>query len=72
VVHFVAGIGKTTLIKKTCEALRNRNIETQGFYTQECRQGQRRVGFDVVTLSGDRQPLARVPSVPKLLLSEFH
>jgi len=60
---FVVGIGKTTLIKKTCDALKSRHVPVQGFYTQECRQGSSRVGFDVVTLAGDRQPLARLPLV---------
>jgi nucleoside-triphosphatase len=30
-----------------------------GFYTEEVRQGGRRIGFDVVTLDGRRAPLAR-------------
>lgn len=54
------GVGKTTLIKKTCDALRSRHIPVQGFYTQECREEGCRIGFDVVTLAGDRQPLARL------------
>lgn len=29
------------------------------FYTEECRAGGERVGFDVVTLGGARSPLAR-------------
>lgn len=32
----------------------------QGFYTEEVREGGRRLGFDVVTLCGNRGPLARV------------
>lgn len=59
----MAGVGKTTLIKKTCDALKTRNVPVQGFYTQECREGSNRIGFDVVTLNGDRQPLARLPLV---------
>ncbi|XP_055003359.1 cancer-related nucleoside-triphosphatase isoform X2 [Sorex araneus] len=35
-----------------------------GFYTEEVRQGGRRIGFDVVTLSGMRGPLSRVGSEP--------
>jgi len=57
---FLVGVGKTTLIKHTCDALRSRHIPVQGFYTQECRQHGCRIGFDVVTLAGDRQPLARL------------
>ena len=63
----VVGVGKTALIKKTCDALKSREIPVQGFYTQECRQGSHRIGFDVVTLSGDRQPLARLELVSACL-----
>ena len=57
---FVVGVGKTTLIRKTCDELKKRHIPVQGFYTEECRQGSHRIGFDVVTLDGNRQPLARL------------
>ncbi|XP_029449727.1 cancer-related nucleoside-triphosphatase isoform X2 [Rhinatrema bivittatum] len=36
----------------------------EGFYTEEVRQGGRRIGFDVVTLSGQRGTLSRVGSEP--------
>lgn len=55
-----AGVGKTTLVQKVCAALKENHILTQGFYTEEVRSGGRRTGFDVVTLSGNRGPLARV------------
>ena len=61
-----AGIGKTTLVKRVCSQLQQRdNIEVQGFYTEEVREGVAgghgaRIGFDVVTLDGQRAPLARV------------
>ncbi|PVD32322.1 hypothetical protein C0Q70_07755 [Pomacea canaliculata] len=54
------GVGKTTLVQKVCAALKENHILTQGFYTEEVRSGGRRTGFDVVTLSGNRGPLARV------------
>ena len=60
------GIGKTTLVRKVCSLLQQKEgIEAQGFFTEEVRErtsGGRgsRIGFDVVTLSGDRAPLARV------------
>jgi len=63
VCYLLLGVGKTTLIKKTCDALKSRHIPVQGFFTQECRQGSSRIGFDVVTLAGDRQPLARLEFV---------
>lgn len=43
------------------------NIDMSGFYTEEVREGGRgrgrgvRIGFDVVTLNGERGVLARVP-----------
>ena len=54
------GVGKTTLVRKVCEALTAKGIEPQGFYTEELRIQGRRTGFDVVTLCGQRAPLARI------------
>ncbi|XP_060071749.1 cancer-related nucleoside-triphosphatase-like [Ylistrum balloti] len=54
------GIGKTTLIHKVCDHLVKSGVECRGFYTEERREGRQRVGFDVVTLSGERAPLASV------------
>ncbi|KAM8851683.1 cancer-related nucleoside-triphosphatase isoform 1-T1 [Synchiropus picturatus] len=53
------GVGKTTLIQKACEALVSSGHAVEGFYTQEVRDGGRRVGFDVVTVDGQRGPLSR-------------
>lgn len=55
-----SGVGKTTLIQKASEVLKSSGVPVDGFYTQEVRQGGRRIGFDVVTLSGLRGPLSRV------------
>ncbi|XP_040286679.1 cancer-related nucleoside-triphosphatase homolog [Bufo bufo] len=54
------GIGKTTLIQKVSEVLTSSGVPVDGFYTEEVRQGPRRVGFDVVTMSGNRGKLARI------------
>lgn len=54
------GIGKTTLIHRSCDALLKHGIPTQGFFTEELRVNGKRTGFDVVTLSGQRAPLARI------------
>lgn len=54
------GIGKTTLIRKATEVLRTSRVTFDGFYTEEVRQGHRRVGFDVVAMSGNREKLARI------------
>jgi len=54
------GVGKTTLIIKVLECLKNfhPNLKVQGFYTREIREGNERVGFEVVTIDGRRGPLA--------------
>ncbi|XP_071493917.1 cancer-related nucleoside-triphosphatase homolog [Diadema antillarum] len=54
------GIGKTTLVRKACSELGAKSIPTQGFYTEEVRAGGKRIGFDVVTLDGQRGTLAKV------------
>ncbi|KAM8809024.1 cancer-related nucleoside-triphosphatase [Eudromia elegans] len=56
------GVGKTTLIQKATQALKSAGDSIDGFYTEEVREGGRRTGFDVVTLSGKRGPLSRVSS----------
>ena len=56
---FSLGVGKTTLIQKATEVLKSSGVPVDGFYTEEVRQGGRRIGFDVVTLSGIRGPLSR-------------
>ncbi|KFO77075.1 Cancer-related nucleoside-triphosphatase, partial [Cuculus canorus] len=54
------GVGKTTLIQKVTQALKSSGSPIDGFYTEEIRERGRRIGFDVVTLSGMRGPLSRV------------
>ncbi|XP_072031593.1 cancer-related nucleoside-triphosphatase homolog isoform X2 [Amphiura filiformis] len=56
------GVGKTTLVMQTVEQLKASGVEVHGFYTEEVRDGGRRIGFDVVTMDGMRGPLARVSS----------
>jgi len=49
------------LCRKVYHVLKDKGIHVQGFYTEEVRNGAKgsRVGFDVVTLDGQRGPLAR-------------
>lgn len=54
------GVGKTTLVQKAYEALVSSGATVEGFYTEEVRAGGRRVGFDVVTLTGERGHLSRI------------
>lgn len=51
------GVGKTTLVKRVLEAFPGR---LGGFYTEEVRQVGRRVGFELVTTSGQRVLFAHV------------
>jgi len=51
------GVGKTTVIRKIAALL---SAEASGFYTEEKREGGRRVGFDIVTLNGRRAPLSHM------------
>lgn len=54
------GVGKTTLVVKVCEILQLKSIPVQGFFTEETRSRTgERTGFDVVTIDGQRGPLAR-------------
>ncbi|KAF3708424.1 Cancer-related nucleoside-triphosphatase [Channa argus] len=57
------GVGKTTLVQKACEGLVSSGVEVEGFYTEEVREGGRRVGFDVITLTGERGHLSRIRDV---------
>ncbi len=51
------GIGKTTIVKKVLSRL---DRPAFGFFTEEVREHNRRIGFDIVTLSGRRGILARI------------
>ncbi len=54
------GVGKTTLIKKLSV-----RFPGCGFYTEEVREGGRRVGFDGVNVAtGERVVLARIGETP--------
>ncbi|KNC24423.1 hypothetical protein FF38_14176 [Lucilia cuprina] len=63
------GVGKTTLVRKICEDLRNKHkIVCHGFYTEEVRNpnSRERIGFDVVTLNEKRGHLARSDNTKKI------
>ncbi|MBM4128550.1 MAG: NTPase [Nitrospira sp.] len=46
------GVGKTTLIKKIAEKLKD--LHTVGFYTAEIREGGVRKGFELISLDGKK------------------
>lgn len=50
-----SGVGKTTIIRKVVGLL---DKDAGGFYTRELREHGRRVGFEVVTLTGETAVLA--------------
>jgi nucleoside-triphosphatase len=62
------GAGKTTTLRRLAELLRQRGVALAGFVTEEIREGDRRVGFSIETLSGERGTLAHVdyPGPPKV------
>lgn len=60
VLFLLTGVGKTTLVQKVCEALVSSGVGVEGFYTEEVREGGQRVGFDVVTVTGERGHLSRI------------
>ncbi len=51
------GVGKTTVVRRVLEALK---CPAGGFYTQEIREGGKRVGFRLVTLDGREGTMAHV------------
>ena len=59
------GVGKTTLIRKLLPTLPG---SCGGFYTQEIRQRGQRVGFEIITLDGQRTILAHIdrPGPPRV------
>jgi len=62
------GIGKTTVVRAVVDLLRSRGRDARGFTTEEMREGARRVGFAIESLSGERSVLAHVdfPGPPKV------
>jgi nucleoside-triphosphatase len=52
------GVGKTTLIRRLHEALKN--FHPVGFYTAEIREGGMRKGFELVNFEGKRGVLSHV------------
>ncbi|WP_069807641.1 NTPase [Vulcanisaeta thermophila] len=55
------GVGKTTLVRRVVDYVRQRGVEVHGFITEEVRQGGARVGFKIINLStGEWDWLAHV------------
>jgi len=62
------GVGKTTAAGALVKALRVRGVEVTGFTTEEIREGGRRLGFRVESVSGESAVLAHVelPGPPRV------
>ena len=55
------GVGKTTMLTKTVDALRTKGVRVGGMVTREVREGNLRVGFEILDLtSGKHGWLAHV------------
>ena len=64
----VPGIGKTTIIQKV---LGQTSARVGGFYTQEIREGKRRVGFRIVSLDGKEGILAHTHSKSRWRVGKY-
>jgi nucleoside-triphosphatase len=62
------GAGKSTIVRRLADLLREERIPVTGFVTEEIRQGGRRLGFSVAALGGERGVLAHVelPGPPRV------
>jgi nucleoside-triphosphatase len=62
------GSGKTTVARRVVDLLRDRGADVAGFTTEEIREGRRRVGFAVESVSGERAVMAHVslPGPPRV------
>jgi nucleoside-triphosphatase len=62
------GSGKTTVATSLVRALRHRGVPVEGFTTEEIREGGRRIGFRVESVSGASATLAHIdrPGRPRV------
>jgi len=65
------GSGKTTVIRRTIELLRDRRAEVFGFWTGEIRERGARLGFDIESLAGERAVMAHVAFKGRLSVSRY-
>jgi nucleoside-triphosphatase len=45
------GVGKTTVLARTVSVLRQKNLSVGGMFSRELREGQTRVGFEIVDIA---------------------
>lgn len=53
------GVGKTTVVVRAVELLRDEGVPVAGFWTEAVRRGGGRIGFDIVRADESRTPLSR-------------
>lgn len=66
------GCGKTTLIKKIGDFLSVAQIPISGFFTEEIREGGKRVGFKVIDWEGNSEILAHVHIVSSIKIGKYN
>lgn len=67
------GIGKTTVLKKTVEALKAKGVCVGGMISREAREGNTRVGFEILDLTnGKRGWLAHVNQKVGPQVGKYH
>lgn len=64
----VPRVGKTTVIKRVIEGS---GLPFCGFYTEEIREGEQRVGFKIITTSGQEGTLAHVRIRSKYVVGRY-
>ena len=69
----VPGVGKTTVLTKTVEALKTKGIEVGGMISREAREGNVRVGFEIIDLaSGKHGWLAHINQKSGPQVGKYH
>ena len=63
------GVGKTTLIQKI---IANTHVAWGGFYTQEIRENDNRVGFQIIALNGQTGILAHIKYQSKFRVGKYY
>ena len=68
-----SGVGKTTVLTKTVDALKGKGISVGGMISREVREGGVRVGFEILDLSsGKRGWLAKVNGQSGPQVGKYH
>ncbi len=67
------GVGKTTLLTKTVDALKTKGVRVGGMITREVREGNVRVGFEILDLTSNKHGwLAHVNGQGGLQVGKYH